>query len=67
MARRDPNTTKTLAVSVMFEASRLSPAWVAQAYDQVAPLTPRTASRASHRERARGEKTVQLIGRRAAS
>jgi hypothetical protein len=67
MARRAPNTTKTLAVRVRFDASRRRPACVAQAYEQVVPLTLRTASRASHRERARGAKTVQLIGRRAAS
>jgi hypothetical protein len=67
MARRDSNTTKALAVSVRFEASRLSPACVAQAYEQVVPLTPRTASWASHRERARRERTVHLVGRRAAS
>ena len=67
MARRDLNTSKMLAISVVFEASRLSPACVAQAYAQVVPLTSRTAARASHREPARGEKTVQPVGRRAAS
>jgi hypothetical protein len=67
MARRDLNTSKTLAISVVFEASRLSPACVAQAYEHVVPLTPRTAARASHRELARGEKTMQPVGRRAAS
>jgi hypothetical protein len=66
MARRDLNTSTTLAISVVFEVSRLSPACVAQAYEQGVPLTPRTAARASHRERARGEKTVQPVGRRAA-
>jgi hypothetical protein len=32
----------------MFEASRLSPACVAQAYEQVVPLAQHAASRASH-------------------
>jgi hypothetical protein len=67
MARRDLNTSTTLAISVVFEARRLSPACVAQAYAQVVPLPPRTAARASHRERARGEQTVPPVGRRAAS
>jgi hypothetical protein len=67
MARREPNTTKALEVSILYEPNRLSPACVVQAYEQVVPLTPRTASRASHRELARGEKTVQPMGRRAAS
>ena len=67
MARRDPNTTKALEVSVMFEPNQLSPACVVQAYEQVVPLTQRTASRASHRELAGRENTLQPIGRRAAS
>jgi hypothetical protein len=49
MARREPHTTKTLAISVLFEPSRLSPACVAQAYEEVVPLTQRTTSRASPR------------------
>jgi hypothetical protein len=67
MARRDPKTTKTLEVSVMFESSRLSPACVAQAYEEVVPLTQRITSRASHRGLAGRENTVQPVGRRAAS
>ena len=51
----------------MFEPSRLSPACMAQAYEQVVPLTPRPASQARHRELARQERTVQLVGRRVAS
>jgi hypothetical protein len=47
MARRDPNTTKALEISVLFEPSRLSPACVAQAYEEVVPLTQRITSRAS--------------------
>jgi hypothetical protein len=67
MARREPNTTKTLEISVLFEPSRLSPACVAQAYEEVVPLTPRTTSRAFHRARARREKTMPPVGRRAVS
>jgi hypothetical protein len=67
MARREPNTTKTLEVSVMFEPSRLSPACVAQAYEEVVPLTQRTPARAAHMDRASREKTMQPVGRRAVS
>jgi hypothetical protein len=67
MARRDPNTTKTLAVSVMFEPSRLSPACVAQAYEAVVPLTQRTPAQASQMDLARRERTMQPVGRRAVS
>jgi hypothetical protein len=67
MARRDPNTTKALEISVLFEPSRLSPAWVAQAYEEVVPLTQRMTARASPRELAGRENTRQPIGRRAAS
>jgi hypothetical protein len=67
VARRDPPPSTTLAVRVTFEPSRLSPACVAQAYEQLVPLTQRTTSRASHRELAGCENTVQPVGRRAAS
>ena len=67
MARRDPKTTKTLEVSVMFEPSRLSPACVAQAYEEVVPLTQRTTSRAAHMDLARREKIMPPVGGRAVS
>ena len=67
MARREPNTTKTLEVSVLFEPSRLSPAWVAQAYEEVVPLTQRATSQAVLIDLARREKTMPPVGRRAVS
>jgi hypothetical protein len=67
MARREPNTTKTLEISVWFEPSRLCPACVAQASEEVVPPTQRTTSQASPRARARREKTMQPGGRRAVS
>ena len=67
MARRDPNATKTLAVSVMFEPSRLSPAHVVQAYEQVVPLTQRPASGAASKGFGGRKWVVQPVGRRAAS
>jgi hypothetical protein len=67
VARRELPPRATLEVRVMFEPSRLSPGCVVQAYEQVVPLTPRTASRARHRELARWERTVHPVGGRAAS
>jgi len=67
MARREPNTTQTLEVSVLCEPSRLSPACVAQAYEAVVPLTQHATSQAVHRDLARREKTMQPGGRRAVS
>jgi hypothetical protein len=65
MARREPNTAKTLEVSVLFEPSRLSPACVAQAYEEAVPLTQRATSRAGRTDLARREKTMQPVGGRA--
>ena len=67
MARRDPNTSKTLEVSVWCEPSRLRPACVAQAYEEVVPLTQRATSQAVHIDLARREKTMPPVGRRAVS
>jgi hypothetical protein len=67
MARREPNTTKTLEVSVLFEPSRLSPGCVAQAYEELVPLTQRATSQAVQIDLARREKTMQPVGRRAVS
>jgi hypothetical protein len=67
VARRERPPRTTLEVRVTFEPSRLSPACMAQVYEQVVPLTQRTVSRASHGELAGGEHTLQPVGRRAAS
>jgi hypothetical protein len=67
MARREPNPTKTLEVSVKFEPSRLSPSCVAQAYEEVVPLTQRIPAQASQVDLARRERTMQPVGRRAVS
>jgi hypothetical protein len=65
-ARREPNPTKALAVSVLCEPSRLSPAWVAQACEEVGPRTPCITSRASPRGLVGHKNTAQPVGRRAA-
>jgi hypothetical protein len=67
MARREPNTTKALAVSVLFEPSRLSSACVTQAYEAVVPLTQGITARASHKGLAGRNNLGQPVGRRAAS
>jgi len=64
----------------MFEPSRLSPACVAQAYEQVVPITRGTTQRASHTGQAGRARTItasmqssrssislQRVGRRAVS
>ena len=66
-ARRDPTTTKALAISVRCEPSRLRPAGVAQAYAEVVPRTQRSTARASHRGLAGRENTGPPGGRRAAA
>jgi hypothetical protein len=67
MARREPNTTQALEVSGMCEPRRLSPACVAQAYEEVVPLTQRTTSRVARLELARREKVMPPVGGRAVS
>jgi hypothetical protein len=67
MARREPNTTQALGVSVMFAPHRRSPACVAQASEEVAPLTQRTTSRRARMDLARREKIMPPVGGRAVS
>jgi hypothetical protein len=67
MARRESNPTKALEVSVLYEPNRLSPACVVQAYEQVVPLTPRTASGAAPKRVGGRKWTLQPVGRMAAS
>jgi hypothetical protein len=67
MARRESNTTKALEGSVLYEPNRLSPACVVQAYEQVVPLTQRTASGAAPKRFGGRKWTVQPVGRRAVS
>lgn len=48
MARRGRQHPQTLEVHITFEPSRLSPAWMAQAYEQVVPIIRRAAPQAPH-------------------
>jgi hypothetical protein len=47
VARRAHNHPQTLEVHVTFEPSRLSPAWMAQAYEQVVPIIRRATPQVS--------------------
>jgi hypothetical protein len=67
MARRAPKQPKTLEVSVRCEPSRLSPTCVAQASEQVGPITPRTTPSTAPTGQAAREGTMPRVGRRAAS
>ena len=42
MARRERQQSLTRKIRVTFEPHRLSPAWVAQAYEQVVPIARRS-------------------------
>lgn len=46
MARRERQQFLTREIRVMFEPHRLSPAWIAQAYEQVAPIARRSPTQA---------------------
>jgi hypothetical protein len=67
MAHRELNTTKGLEVSVLFEPSRVSPACVAQAYEQVVPSTRRTTSQSAALGQGARGRQMQRVGRRSAS
>ena len=62
MARREPNTTKALEVSVMFAPSHVAPAWVAQADERVVPITRRAAPTVPHHRRAGRERLTPRVG-----
>jgi hypothetical protein len=62
MARRAPNTTKALEVSVMFEPSHVAPACIAQAYERVVPIRRRVAPAPQHKDRAGRERLTQHVG-----
>jgi hypothetical protein len=45
VARRNRQHPQRREMQVTFEPSRLSPSWVAQAYEQIVPIVRRTTSR----------------------
>ena len=64
MARRAHRRSRTLEVHLTFEPSRVSPACVRQAYEQVVPITRRTTPRAHPARQAEGIQPQHHEGRR---
>jgi hypothetical protein len=68
VARRNRQSPKTREIHTTFEPSRLSPSWVAQAYEQIVPIVRRTTSRSPTLGRHRPESSeTGRVGRAAAS
>ena len=67
MARREHKHRQTLKVHVTFEPNRISQDCVAQAYEQVVPITRRSPARPVPDRQAKGPGSTQPVGRRQAS
>ena len=68
MARRNGQPPQTRQIRIAFEPSRLSPSWVAQAYEQIVPIVRRTPSSSSCSGGERSESSeMGSAGRAAAS
>ena len=67
MARRAHKPSSTLEVRLTCEPSRVSPACVAQAYEQVVPMIRRTTPQGLPTRQADGAPQTQRGGRRQAS
>jgi hypothetical protein len=66
VARR-VHRSKTLEVHITFEPSRVSPACVAQAYEQVVPRIRRTTLQGLSTQQAECTPQTQRVGRRSVS
>jgi hypothetical protein len=67
MARRERTHNLVVEIRVTFEPSRVSSAWIEQAYEQVVPIPRRTTSPSvSSGQEAHGRQW-QRVGRRPAS
>jgi hypothetical protein len=62
MARREPQPTTALEVSVRFEPSHVAPAWVAQAEERVVPITRRAAPTVQPQSHAGRERLTHRVG-----
>jgi hypothetical protein len=67
VARRTKTDSTPLEVRITFEPSRVSPACVVQAYEQVVPITRRTTSQRALTRQAECAQQRPHVGRRAAS
>ena len=66
MTRREHKQARTLKVRIRVEPSRLSPDWVAQAYEQVVPILRRARLQPSATPQRERDKQRQRVGRREA-
>jgi hypothetical protein len=67
VARRNRQPPQTREIHTTFEPSRLSPSWVAQAYEQIVPIVRRTTSRSPGPGRDRPESSETGSAGQAAS
>jgi hypothetical protein len=68
VARRvPPRSRTTLEVHITFEPSRVSPACVVQAYEQVVPIARRATPQALPTRQAEGTQQTQHVGRRSSA
>ena len=67
VAHRGRHGSTTLEVRITFEPSRVSPACVAQAYEQVVPMIRRTTPQGLPTRQADGAPQTQRVGRRSVS
>jgi hypothetical protein len=67
MARRERTHSMMLEIRITFEPSRVSSACVAQAYEQVVPITRRTTSPSVPIRQEARSRQMQRVGRRPAS
>ncbi len=68
VARRNRQPPQTREMHITYEPSRLSPSWVAQAYEQIVPIVRRTTSRSPSPGRDRFEPgETGSVGRAASS
>jgi hypothetical protein len=59
VGRRERHHPQQREIRVTFDPSRLSLAWIAQAYEQVVPIVRRTPMRSSRRDHWQGEEVEQ--------
>jgi hypothetical protein len=64
VARRQHQASSILKVRLTFEPSRVSAAWVVQAYDRVLPITRRSAPRAHSVRQSEDAQRTQHVGGR---
>ena len=64
VTRRERKQPRPLKVRVTFAPNRLSPEWMAQAYEQVVPIARRPTTKVSFRQQTEQGRQQQHAGRR---